>query len=183
MRLEKTAIAGVLIASFERHLDERGFFQRIYDREAFLEAGLADCARQCSLSWNPVKGTLRGLHYQLPPHEETKLVRCLQGRIFDVVADLRQGSPTFAQWIGVELSANNGQALYIPHGFAHGFLTLDDDSLVQYQMAEPFVPGAASGLRWDDPELGVAWPAAPVLVGEKDNAWGGLKDVAGQGSH
>ena len=183
MRLEKTAINGVLIARFERHSDERGFFQRTYDRDAFLEAGLADCARQCSLSWNPVKGTLRGLHYQHPPHEETKLVRCLQGRIFDVVADLRHGSPTFTQWIGVELSAANGQALYIPQGFAHGFLTLDEDSLVQYQMAEPFVPGAASGIRWDDPDLGVAWPEAPVLLGEKDKTWGGLKDVAGQGSH
>lgn len=178
MHIEPLALSGLVAVRFPRHTDVRGHFERIYDREAFAAAGLADCSLQCSLSWNPRGGTLRGLHFQREPHAETKLVRCLRGRIFDVAVDIRLGSPTFGRWAAVELSPENGLALYIPHGFAHGFLTLDEGTLVQYQMAEPFVAGAGSGLRWDDPAIGIDWPRSPALIGDKDLTWGGLDSIS-----
>jgi dTDP-4-dehydrorhamnose 3,5-epimerase len=168
MRLETTGIDGLQVVSFDRHSDERGFFQRTFDGDAFQAQGLANCSLQCSVSWNPKQGTLRGMHLQRIPHGETKLVRCLQGRIFDVAVDLRPGSATLGQWKGFELSAENGRALYIPQGFAHGFLTLDAAALVHYQMAEPFEPSASFGIRWDDPQLAIAWPEQPKVVGVKD---------------
>ncbi|MEW5963628.1 MAG: dTDP-4-dehydrorhamnose 3,5-epimerase [Pseudomonadota bacterium] len=178
MQVEPLALAEVKLVRFPRHADARGHFERTFDRETFAAAGLADCSLQCSLSWNPHAGTLRGLHYQRPPHAESKLVRCLSGRIFDVAVDIRPDSPTFGRWVAVELSPDNGLAIYIPQGFAHGFLTLDEGSLVQYQMAEPFVPGAGSGLRWDDAAIGIEWPLAPALIGDRDLAWGGLDSLA-----
>lgn len=175
MTLEPLGIDGVMLVRFARHQDDRGWFQRTYDREAFLAAGLADCSLECSLSWNPRKGTLRGLHFQRPPHGETKLVRCLTGRIFDVAVDVRSGSASFGRWVSAELSGENGLALYLPRGFAHGFLTLDEGSLVQYQMAEAFVAGSGSGIRWDDPEIGVIWPSVPVWISDRDRSWCGLE--------
>lgn len=174
MRLEPLAIEGLQLVHFHRHQDERGYFQRTFDRAAFTAAGLADCSNQCSLSWNPHARTLRGLHFQCEPHAETKLVRCLSGRIFDVAVDIRPGAPSFGQWIATELSAANGLALYIPRGFAHGFLTLDDGTLVQYQMAEPFVADSATGIRWDDPDIAIRWPAEPAVIGDRDRTWGRL---------
>lgn len=178
MQVEPLALAGLAVVRFPRHADARGYFERTFDRDLFAAAGLADCSLQCSLSWSPGAGTLRGLHYQRPPHAETKLVRCLAGRIFDVAVDIRPDSPTFGRWAAVELSPDNGLAIYIPQGFAHGFLTLDEGSLVQYQMAEPFVPGTGSGLRWDDPAIGIKWPLAPALIGDRDLTWGGLDSLA-----
>lgn len=177
MQIESLALPDVKLVRFPRHADGRGHFERTYDRDQFLAAGLADCSLQCSLSWNPRAGTLRGLHFQRPPHGETKLVRCLAGRIFDVAVDVRPQSPTFGRWVAVELSPDNGLALYIAQGFAHGFLTLDEGTLVQYQMAEPFVPGAGAGLRWDDPTIAIEWPRAPALIGDKDQSWGNLDSV------
>ncbi len=171
MDFEPLSLTGAFIVRSPRPADERGWFQRTFDRDAFKAAGLADCSLQCSLSWNPKRGTLRGMHAQRPPHSETKLVRCLSGSIFDVIVDLRPGSPSLGKWIGVELSADNGQALYIPAGFAHGFLSRDDASLVQYQMAEPFVAGAASGYMWNDPVFAIQWPEAPAIIGARDCDW------------
>lgn len=126
---------------------------------------------QCNVSRNRRAHTLRGMHYQLPPHEEAKLVRCTAGAIWDVIVDLRPGSATWLRWTGAELSAENGSALYVPEGFAHGFLTLRDDTEVFYQMSAFYEPGAARGLRWNDPRIGIAWPAEPAVISERDAAY------------
>ena len=171
MDFEPLDLPGAYLVKTPRPADERGWFQRTFDRQSFLRAGLQDCSLQGSLSWSPNRGTLRGMHFQKPPYGETKLVRCLSGRIFDVIVDLRPDQLTYQKWSGVELSAESGVALYIPQGFAHGFLTREDACLVQYQMAEPFVAGAAAGCRWDDPAFAIAWPEAPLIVGAKDLEW------------
>jgi len=129
-----------------------------------LDAAVA----QCNVSYNRLRGTLRGLHYQVSPHEEVKLVRCTAGTVFDVVVDIRPGSPTFRQWLGVELSAGNRKMLYIPEGFAHGFQTLEDDTELFYQMSKVHVPEAARGIKWDDPAIGITWPMAPLVVSGRD---------------
>lgn len=170
MRLEAREPTGLFLVHFERHTDARGWFQRIYDRELFERFGLVDCSTQCSLSWNPRQATLRGLHFQREPHGETKLVRCLQGSVFDVVVDVRPHSSTFGKWSSCELSATAGVALYIPRGFAHGFFTLEDATLMQYQIADPFVPEASKGINWEDPDLAIRWPGTPLIVDEKDLA-------------
>jgi dTDP-4-dehydrorhamnose 3,5-epimerase len=127
---------------------------------------------QCSISRNDRAGTLRGLHFQTAPHEEAKLVRCTRGTIFDVIVDLRPDSPTHAEWIGVELDAEEGTALYVPKGFAHGFQTLVDETEVLYMISDPYVPEAASGVRWDDPAFGIEWPPADVrVISERDRSW------------
>ena len=123
---------------------------------------------QCNLSWNSAAFTLRGMHYQAAPHREAKLVRCVAGAIHDVIVDLRHDSPTRLQWLGVDLDVERGAALYVPEGFAHGFLTLRPATAVYYQMGESYVPDAARGFRWDDPAVGVRWPAAPAVVSERD---------------
>ncbi|HKZ97947.1 MAG TPA: dTDP-4-dehydrorhamnose 3,5-epimerase [Hyphomicrobiaceae bacterium] len=171
MRFLALEIDGAFLVEAERYADERGFFQRIYDKGAFRDNGLADCSEQCSMSWNPEPATLRGLHFQRAPHAETKLVRCLSGRIFDVLVDLRSTSATYKRWQGVELSGANGSAVYVPKGCAHGFLTLEAQTLVLYQMDAPFVQHAAAGVRWDDPMFAIAWPQEPRLVGERDRNW------------
>ena len=151
MIFEPTGIGGVWVIEPERFEDERGFFARTWDTGEFEQRGLNGRLVQCSISHNGHRGTLRGLHYQAAPHEEAKLVRCTAGAIFDVAVDLRPDSPTYTRWFGVELSADNRLALYIPEGCAHGFLTLADDSEVMYQISELWAPDAARGVRWDDP--------------------------------
>lgn len=171
MNFVTTPLEGLLVVEFELHSDERGGFARVFDAGEWRAQGLNDLVVQCSISRNPVRGTLRGMHYQRAPHGEEKLVRCSRGAIFDVAVDLRLASPTFRSWYGAELTAENRRMLYIPDGFAHGFLTLADDSEVSYQMSSPYVPEAAAGVRWDDPAFSIRWPAEPTLVSERDRSF------------
>jgi dTDP-4-dehydrorhamnose 3,5-epimerase len=177
MVFEELPLAGAYLILPARKEDERGYFVRTYCRDTFLDRGLEDCSVQCSVSFNRSRGTLRGMHFQRNPHQETKLVRCSRGAIYDVIVDLRPGSPTFARWHGAELNEQNGRALYVPRGFAHGFITLCDAAEVTYQMADRFVPGAAAGVRWDDPDLAIRWPTAPTLMSLADNKLPLLKDL------
>jgi dTDP-4-dehydrorhamnose 3,5-epimerase len=166
-----TNIDGVWVIDAERLEDERGFFARTWDADEFTEQGLNPELTQCSISYNLARGTLRGMHYQAAPHEEAKLVRCTAGAIFDVALDLRPGSPTFKAWFGVELSAQNRRALYVPEGCAHGFLTLEDDSEVHYQISQAYMPDAARGVRWDDPAFAISWPGEVVVINERDRSY------------
>ena len=168
MRFVETGIAGVVRVEIEPVSDARGSFARLHCPEAFAAAGHPFATAQTSLSRNPQIGTLRGLHHQPAPHAETKLVRCVRGRIFDVALDLRPDSPTHRRWTAAELSADNAGALFIPPGVAHGFLTLEPDTDVLYQIAPKFEPGHQAGVRWNDPAFGVAWPLAPTILSERD---------------
>src|SRR5262245_43154371 len=151
MRFTEATLKGAFLVDIERHEDERGFFARSWCTQEFRDRGLNPCVVQCNVSWNRTRGTLRGLHYQVAPHAEVKLVRCTKGAVYDVIIDLRETSPTFLHHIGVELTADNHRALYIPEGFAHGFLTMRENTEVFYQMSAFYEPGAARGVRWDDP--------------------------------
>jgi dTDP-4-dehydrorhamnose 3,5-epimerase len=167
----QTPLAGVWVIELEKLTDERGWFARTFDREEFELRGLNPEVVQTNASFNTARGTLRGMHHQAEPHGESKVVRCVSGAIFDVAVDLRPGSPTLAQWHGVELSARNRRALYIPAGLAHGFQTLEDDTEVHYLMGNPYVPDAGRGVRWDDPGLAIEWPPAPPggrVISERD---------------
>jgi dTDP-4-dehydrorhamnose 3,5-epimerase len=166
-----TALAGVWIVEPERHRDARGFFARTWCAEEFRARGLRDTLAQASLSHNARRGTLRGLHYQAAPHEEAKLVRCTRGALVDVVVDLRETSPTFARHVAVRLDADGRLAVYVPEGCAHGYQTLVDDTEVFYQMSGPHVPGAARGVRWDDPAFGLAWPVPDPIMLDRDRAY------------
>ena len=171
MTFGETRIGGVWVIRPDRIEDERGFFARTWDQDEFAARGLSASVAQCSISFNRRRGTLRGLHYQAAPHEESKLVRCTSGAIFDVAVDLRPDSPTFREWVGVELSADNRLALYIPEGCAHGFLTLEDAAEVHYQMTEHHVPDAGRGVRWDDPAFGIEWPGEVTVINERDRMY------------
>src|SRR5579862_515984 len=162
MKIEATPLPGVMLVGSAPHADERGLFARTYDEESFAAAGLPTRWPQCNVSWSRARGTLRGMHLQRPPFEEPKLVRCTRGRIFDVAVDLRPASPSFCGWFGVALSSDSRNALYIPAGCAHGFLTLEDCCEVFYMMGEAFHPEAADGVRWDDPAFAIVWPFAPL---------------------
>ena len=170
MNFEPTRIPGAFVVHPERHADERGFFARTWCADELEAQGLVARLAQASVSWNRRRGTLRGMHWQAAPHEEVKLVACVRGAIWDVIADLRADSPAFRQWLGVRLDAENLDMLYVPPGVAHGFLTLADDTLVHYQISERHQPDHARGVRWDDPALGIAWPEPPVVVSERDRA-------------
>jgi dTDP-4-dehydrorhamnose 3,5-epimerase len=171
MRFTATAIAGVVVVDVEPRTDERGAFARLHCPDEFAAAGHPFVPAQTSLSRNPQAGTLRGLHYQPAPHAETKLVRCVRGRIFDVAVDLRRDSPTQRRWTATELSAENGRALLIPQGVAHGFLSLEPDTDVVYQITPAYSPGHEAGVRWDDPAFAIAWPAAPRQISPRDAAY------------
>jgi dTDP-4-dehydrorhamnose 3,5-epimerase len=171
MRLAQTAIAGVWIVEEERHTDARGYFARTFDTGVFERAGLETAWRQCSVSYNHRRGTLRGLHFQAAPHEETKLVRCIRGAVHDVVVDLRPSSPTRYHHVAVELTADNGRAVYVPAGTAHGFQTLADESALFYQITPDYVPSAAAGVRFDDPRLGIDWPLPVAVISERDRSF------------
>jgi dTDP-4-dehydrorhamnose 3,5-epimerase len=169
MRFEETPLAGAFVIEPEPISDNRGFFARLYCTKTFAERGLNPHLDQISMSYNAQAGTLRGLHLQRPPHGEAKLVRVTAGAIFDVVVDVRAGSQTFGRWFGVELSAANHRQLYIPEGFAHGFQTLAADSEVLYHISAPYAPESATGVRWDDPQLGITWPAPQsATISERD---------------
>lgn len=171
MRFTPAPLDGAWIIDLERREDPRGWFARTFCRREFEAHGLEPVIAQANISWNARKGTLRGMHYQVPPAAETKLVRCTRGALWDVIVDLRPDSPTFLRHFGVELTAENGRQLYVPELFAHGFLTLADDTEVAYQVGEFYTPGAERGIRHDDPALGIEWPAPVAVISEKDAAW------------
>jgi dTDP-4-dehydrorhamnose 3,5-epimerase len=168
MRFSETGIVGVVVVDIEPREDARGAFARLHCPDEFAAAGYPFAPAQTSLSRNPRTGTLRGMHYQPAPHAEAKLVRAVRGRIFDVALDLRAGSPTYRRWTSAELSAENGRALLIPEGVAHGFLTLELDTDVLYQITPAFQPGHEAGVRWNDPAFAIAWPATPQVISERD---------------
>ena len=168
MHIQATPIPGVHVTTLSPITDERGIFTRTYCRQTFIDAGIEFDVVQCNTSINTKKYTLRGMHYQLAPHGEPKLIRVSRGRVFDVAVDLRLESPTYRQWFGLELSADNLQGLYIPKGCAHGFLTLEDDCEVFYQMGQAYHAEAACGVRYNDPAFGIDWPAAPAVISDRD---------------
>ena len=171
MIFRETAIPGVFVVEIEPRSDHRGLFARSWCQREFVEHGLNAGLVQCSLSFNKHRGTLRGMHYQAAPYAEAKLVRCTRGAIWDVALDLRQGSPTFRRHVGVELTADNRKALYIPEGVAHGFQTLEDDTEVLYQMSEFYAPEAARGVRYDDPAFAISWPITEPILLERDRTY------------
>ena len=171
MTFTPTAVQGAWLVALQRLEDERGFFARSFCQREFEAHGLDPRLAQCNVSFNAKRGTLRGLHYQAAPHEEAKVVRCTQGAVWDVVVDLRPGSPTFKRWHGVELDASNRLALYVPAGCAHGFQTLADNAEVLYLMSEFYHPESARGLPWDDPAFGIRWPLAEPILSARDRAF------------
>lgn len=171
MRFTETCLKGAYIIEPEPIEDERGSFSRIFCRKEFETLGLNVNLAQCSVSFNKKKGTLRGMHYQSQPHEETKLVRCIKGAIYDVILDLRQHSGTFMQWTAVTLNEDNRRSLYIPKGFAHGFQTLVEMSEVFYQISEFYHPECARGVRWNDPAFGIKWPEGHRIISIKDQQY------------
>ncbi len=171
MIFTETILKGAYIIDLEPVSDERGLFARTWCKKEFDGHGLKVTWVQSSISVNPRKGTLRGMHYQIAPYDEVKLVRCTVGAIYDVIVDLREESPTYGQHVGVLLSRNNLRALYIPERFAHGFLTLADDSEVSYHMSEFYQPSSAAGFRWDDPSFNIEWPESFHVISHKDRTW------------
>lgn len=171
MIISPTAISGPAILDVEVRADERGFFARTFCRDEFLAAGLEPLVEQCNLSFNHRRGTLRGMHFQVAPHPEAKLVRCTRGAIVDIIVDMRPGSPTRLQHVAVELTAENRRALYVPPYFAHGYQTLVDDTEVTYQVGGSYAPAAERGLRHDDPDLGIDWPVEVSVISAKDASW------------
>ncbi len=168
MRFVSSTIPGIYVVEQERHADERGYFARTWCAAELAQHGLDPRVAQCSVSYNHKRGTLRGMHYQAPPCAEVKLVRCTRGALFDVAVDLRPDSPTFRRWTGVELTPENGRALYIPRGFAHGFLTLADATEVAYHISVTYSPEHGRGLRWNDPFVGVDWPGPVAVIAPRD---------------
>jgi len=168
MRFEATKIPGVWIVDVERHEDERGFFARTWCREELARLGLKAELAQCSVSFNAEAGTLRGMHYQAAPREEAKFVSCVRGAIYDVALDLRADSPTYRQWVGVELSETTMRMLFVPEGCAHGFVTLTQNALVHYQISAAFSADHARGVRWNDAAFRIAWPREPRAMSKRD---------------
>lgn len=178
MIFTKTKLQGALLIEPELLEDERGFFARIWDQKLFQENGLNSKVVQCSISFNKKKGTIRGMHFQVPPYEEVKIVSCTRGKIFDVIIDLRSKSETFKKWIDVELSAQNKKILYIPEGFAHGFQTLEDNTQVHYQISQFFSPEHSRGVRWDDKAFRIYWPLEKIIISKKDLSYSSFQDNA-----
>ena len=171
MNFTPTPLAGAVLVGLDRLQDERGFFARSFCSKEFMAVGLNPNVIQCNVSRNRFAGTLRGLHFQVAPFEEAKLVRVTKGAIFDVIVDLRKQSPTFTKWYGVELSEENHTALYVPEGFAHGFLTLTDDTEIFYQMSNYYSAQHARGFRYDDPAFAITWPGAAKVISPKDQEY------------
>jgi dTDP-4-dehydrorhamnose 3,5-epimerase len=164
-------LQGAFLIEPEVKSDERGFFARVFCEREFAQHGLNTRYVQCNVSHNARKGTLRGMHFQRPPHGEIKIVRCIRGSAFDVIIDLRPESKTRGLWEGVELSASNQRMLYVPDGFAQGFITLEDDTQLFYQMSEFYVPEAATGVRWNDAAFKITWPQEPTVITERDASY------------
>jgi dTDP-4-dehydrorhamnose 3,5-epimerase len=171
MIFNETRLKGSYLIELEQQKDNRGFFARTWCQSEFKAHGLNSNLAQASISYNASRGTLRGMHYQVAPYREAKLVRCTRGAIYDVIIDLREASPTRGEWFGVELSAGNYRSLYVPEGFAHGFLTLEDDAEVTYLVSEFFHPEFALGVRYNDPAFDIRWPFEVRVISEKDKRW------------
>ena len=171
MRLTETALAGAFIVELDQLLDDRGFFARAFCAAEFAAAGLDARCAQANICLNTTAGTLRGMHLQLPPRAEAKLVRCIRGAVLDVIVDVRPESPTFGRHASVELSSENRTALFVPQLVAHGYQVLRDDTELYYQMSEPYDPGFERGFRYDDPVFSIVWPRDVTLVSAKDLAW------------
>ena len=168
MIFKETKLQGAFIVEPDRFEDERGFFAHSWSEREFAEHELDSRVVECSISFNRKRGTLRGMHYQTAPHGQAKLVRCTMGSVYDVIIDLRKGAPTFKQWVGVELSAENRRMLYVPKDFAHGFQTLEDETEVFYQMSDVYAPESGKGVRWNDPAFRIQWPEGERIILERD---------------
>lgn len=179
---QETALNGAFIIEMDRLQDERGFFARSYCVKEFAANGLDTRLVQCNVSYNRLRGTLRGMHYQVSPAAETRVVRCTRGAIYDVIVDLRLEAPTYKQFFSVVLTADNRRMLYIPQRFAHGFLTLSDDTEVLYQMSEFYTPGCARGFRWNDQNFQISWPETVQVISEKDRNYPDYSDREGHGT-
>lgn len=177
MKFTETPLTGSYIIELEPRTDERGFFARFFCEKEFREHGLNTRWTQINNSLSKDVGTLRGLHFQRQPHAEVKLVRCLQGAIWDVIVDLREGSPSFGKWFASELSARNRKMMYVPKGFAHGFISLEADAEILYLVSDPYAPGAECILNWADPSVGITWPLSPTILSDKDAAAKNLVDL------
>lgn len=171
MKFTETKLKGAFVIDLEKREDERGFFARTFCADEFEKHGLVNRIVQTNMSRTLNKGTLRGMHYQIAPHQETKLVRCTRGAIYDVIIDIRPESPTFKQWFGVELTSENHTMLFVPRDFAHGFVTLTDDVEVTYEVSEFYTPGVEAGIRFNDPEINIQWPIEIADTSEKDATW------------
>lgn len=171
MEFAETRLKGAFIVSVKRIIDDRGYFGRAWCRDEFAKHGLNPNMTQLNVGFSHEKGTVRGMHYQEAPHAEAKFIRCTRGAIFDVVIDLRKGSPTQGQWLGVELAADDGKMLYAPEGFAHGYQTLADGTEMYYLTSAPYAAGSARGVRYNDPAFGIGWPLPLSVISEADQKW------------
>jgi dTDP-4-dehydrorhamnose 3,5-epimerase len=172
MILRPLELQGAFLVEIEPREDHRGFYARSFDARAFKSHDLAESFVEGGISHNARRGTVRGMHMQLPPHAQAKLVRCTRGAIYDVIIDLRRDSPTYGRWFAVELSASGTTMLYVPEGFAHGFQTLEDDVEVSYQLSDYYDPEAEFGVRWNDPRFGIEWPIDDVVISDRDRSFG-----------
>jgi len=172
MKFTETKLKGAFIIEAKKMEDERGYFSRVWCKKEFKEHGLVSDTVQANISYNKKKGTLRGMHYQVAPFAESKTVRCITGAIYDVIIDLRPDSPTYKEWIGVDLDAGTESdsftMLYVPQGFAHGFITMKDETTVHYMVTEYYTPGAEGGIKFDDPAFNIQWPMKPTVISDKD---------------
>jgi dTDP-4-dehydrorhamnose 3,5-epimerase len=178
LRFTRLELPDCRLVELEPIEDDRGFFARSWSAEDFIAQGLNGELVQCSVSFNLRRGIIRGLHFQAAPDQEAKLVRCTRGGIFDVAVDVRPGSPTKGRWVSAELTSENRRSLYIPEGFAHGFQCLEDGTEVFYQMSHRYVPEASRGLAWDDPEVGIEWPAGDVILSGRDRSFPTLAQLS-----
>jgi dTDP-4-dehydrorhamnose 3,5-epimerase len=170
MKFTETKLKGAFLIDVEKREDERGFFGRAWCKKEFEDHGLNPDAVQANVSYNTHRGTLRGMHYQVAPFTECKIVRCTSGSLYDVIVDIRPGSSTYMQWMGIELTAQSFRMLYVPDGFAHGFITLEDHTSVHYLVTQYYTPGAEEGIRYNDPALNITWPFEPIVVSAKDKS-------------
>ncbi len=175
MKFTETKLAGAYIIDLNKLEDDRGFFARTFCTQELEDHNLISNVEQANMSWNEKSGTMRGMHYQVDPYQETKLVRCVRGALYDVIIDLRADSKTYGEWVGLELTADNHRALFVPRDFAHGFVTLEDNTDAFYMVSQSYVPNAESGIRWNDPKFAIDWPIQPTIVSEKDANWDDYK--------
>ena len=171
MNFTPTPLDGAFIIENKKCEDERGFFLRFWDANEFSKSGLNPNLAQCNTSYTKIKGTIRGLHYQISPHEESKLIWCIKGEIFDVIVDLRPESKTFKKWFSIQLTSDNYKMLYVPEGFANGFQSLKDEVKIFYQNSQYYASESERGIRWNDPTFNINWPLKPTLISKKDKSW------------